>query len=103
MNFNDSNALGTGKCAWTISTSSNRNIALGRRYNSNFSIKENDCLLVYDGANSASPILQAYCGTNSSSFQTVYSTGRHLYIELVSNATEAASVFHLRYVTVLNG
>eukprot|EP00731_Ephydatia_muelleri_P034842 Em0081g7a len=101
--FNDSSSLGTEMCSWIIATSSNRNIALGLK-NNNLSIDANDCLFVYDGASRASPVVGTYCGTHSSFFETVYSTSRHLYIELVSNRTELSlSVFRLSYVTFLKG
>ena len=90
------------KCVWTILTDTDRRIVLGMN-TSVFAIHDQDCLLVYDGLNNSSPVLGDYCNGNYSSFQTVYSTGRYLYIELVSKATEAAAAFVLRYVTFLSG
>lgn len=93
------------RCAWMISTDTNRKIALGMIMNQVFTIDERDCLSVYDGPSNTSPVLVVYCSSNAGRyFQTVYSTGRHLYMELVSTKTGVSqSSFTLRYVTFLTG
>ena len=96
------------RCVWKISTDRYRRIALGVK-NGAFDVEQgssiyscnHDWVSVYDGETKARRRLGTFCGNGMRTFQTLHSTGRHLYIEFKSDWQQQRSGFQLQYVTFL--
>ena len=98
------------RCVWLISTDPGKRIALGVKDGA-FSVEEgssintcdNDYVTVYDGNSNASRKIGPFCGNTSRPFQTIHSSGRHLYIEFRSNSNREYAGFQLEYTTYREG
>ena len=99
------------RCVWQIATDVAKRIALGVRGGA-FSIQEGsglntcdrDYVTVYDGDSKDSQRIGPFCGNTSRPFQTIHSTGRHLYIEFQSDSDSIQySGFQLEYITYRTG
>lgn len=94
------------RCVWKISTDPYRRIALGVKDGA-FDVEQGssiyscnrDWVSVYDNETKSGPRLGTYCGTGMRTFQTLHSTGRHLYIEFKSDWQQRRNGFQLQYVT----
>lgn len=94
------------RCVWQIATDSAKRIALGVKDGA-FSIQEGssintcdrDYVTVYDGNSKDSKKIGPFCGNTSRSFQTIHSTGHHLYVEFQSDRDIQYSGFQLQYIT----
>ncbi len=97
-------------CTWLIATDPGKRIALGVK-DSSFSVEEgssintcdNDYVTVYDGDSRASRKIGPFCGNTSRPFQTIHSSGRHLFIEFHSNSEVEYGGFKLEYTTYRDG
>lgn len=98
------------RCVWQITTDPGKRIALGVK-SGLFSVEEGssintcdrDYVAVYDGDSKNSRKIGPFCGNTSRPFQTIHSTGRHLYIEFQSNSETQYSGFELKYTTYRRG
>ena len=94
------------RCVWKISTDPYRRIALGVKDGA-FDVEQGssiyscnrDWVSVYDNETKSGRRLGTYCGNGMRTFQTLHSTGRHLYIEFKSDWQQRRSGFQLQYVT----
>lgn len=94
------------KCIWKIITDPGKRIAIGVKEDL-FDVEEgtsmnacdNDWVVVYDGKNKTANRIGPFCGKASRPFQTIHSTGRHLYIEFQSNNATQRGGFQLQYTT----
>lgn len=98
------------QCIWKIATATGKRIALGVK-NGAFSVEEGssintcdrDYITVYDGDSKNSRKIGPFCGNSSRPFQTIHSTGRHLYVEFRSNNKTGYAGFQLEYTTYREG
>lgn len=94
------------ECVWKIATDRGKRIALGVKGGS-FSVEEGssintcdrDFVVVYNGESRESKKIGPFCGNTSRPFQTIHSTGRHLYIHFKSNSDVGYAGFQLEYTT----
>lgn len=94
------------RCVWKIHTDPLRRIALGVREN-NFEVEpgssiyscNHDWLSVYDGDSKDARRIGSFCGSNGMrGFHTIHSSGRHLYVEFLSDGQQRRAGFHLEYL-----
>jgi len=98
------------RCVWKISTDPEKRIALGVDDSFPFDVESgsslnacnNDYITVYDGPDKNAKQIGPFCGT-ASTFPTIHSTGRHLYIEFQTNNQTTANGFKLNYTTYQEG
>ena len=96
---------------WKIHTDPLRRIALGVREN-NFEVEpgssiyscNHDWLSVYDGDSKDARRIGSFCGSNGMrGFHTIHSSGRHLYVEFLSDGQQRRAGFHLEYLNFFQG
>ncbi len=98
------------RCVWKISTDPEKKIAIGVDNTFPFEIEagsslnacDNDRITVYDGPDKSAKQLGPFCG-NARPFQTIHSSGRHLYIEFQTNGAVTKNGFKLNYTTYREG
>ena len=100
------------ECVWRITTDPGKRIAVGVVANlfdvekgTSLNSCDNDWVSVHDGINTSANQIGPFCGNTSRSFQTIHSTGRHLYIKFHSNNSthEGTGQFLLEYTTYREG
>jgi len=98
------------ECIWKITTDIGKRIALGVKGGA-FSVEEGssintcdrDYVAVYDGDSKDNRKIGPFCGNASRPFQTIHSTGRHLYVVFHSNNETGYRGFELEYTTYVDG
>ena len=97
------------RCVWKIATDPKKRIALGVDNSFPFDVEKgsslnecnNDWITVYDGPDKNANRIGPFCG--NAPFQTIHSTGRHLYIEFQTNDRKTGNGFKLNYTTYREG